>query len=104
MRTSKFVQILGLVAILVALPAGLVAQQAPQLDFSRYVALGDSLTAGFASGGLAEVNQAVSYPALIFQQTDGSRVFEQPIVSDPGLPPQLQHVVVDVGNRQRPAE
>lgn len=59
-------------------------------NFTRYVAMGDSLTAGFTSGGLAESAQMNSYPLLIHRQATGGGGFEQPIVSDPGLPPLLQ--------------
>lgn len=59
-------------------------------DFSRYVALGDSLTAAFSSGGLVEVFQRNSYPALIYHQVNGSTAgFQQPLVAEPGCPPLL---------------
>ncbi len=60
-------------------------------DFSVYVALGDSLTAGFTSGGLVLTFQVHSYPALIHRQaTDGAPGFEQPLISEPGIPPLLE--------------
>jgi len=37
-------------------------------DFSRYVAVGNSLTAGFADGALYESGQQYSYPALLAAQ------------------------------------
>jgi lysophospholipase L1-like esterase len=56
-------------------------------SFTRYVALGDSLTAGFESGSINRTYQVNSYPALIFQQATGrTSGFEQPLVSEPGLP------------------
>ncbi|HEX5760169.1 MAG TPA: SGNH/GDSL hydrolase family protein [Thermoanaerobaculia bacterium] len=59
-------------------------------NFSRYVAIGDSLTAGFMSGGLVREVQANSYPALIWRQVHGTATgFEQPLVSAPGIPPLL---------------
>lgn len=61
-----------------------------QVDFSRYVALGDSLTAGFQSGGLAIASQGNSYPFLLKYQATGTRTFEQPLVANPGLPAQLE--------------
>lgn len=78
--------------LLVGLP--LAAQvDTGSADFSRYVSMGDSLTAGFASGGLALDSQRTSYPTLIYTQVNGSSSgFEQPLVSDPGLPAQLQLV------------
>ena len=59
--------------------------------FTRYVAVGDSLTAGFMSAGLARTGEANSYPVLIHRQaTGGGTGFIQPIVSDPGIPAQLE--------------
>jgi lysophospholipase L1-like esterase len=56
-------------------------------DFTRYVAFGDSLTAGFESGSINRTYQINSYPALIFRQATGrTSGFEQPLVSEPGLP------------------
>ncbi len=67
--------------------AGTTAQA--QVDFSRFYAIGDSLTAGFCHGSLDELFQRYSYPALIAQQV-GAPDFQQPLVSDPGLPPRLK--------------
>ena len=75
------------IALLAAAPAG--AQ-----DFTRYVALGDSLTAGFASNGLVQRHQEGSYPALLAQQA-GTPDFQLPLVSEPGLPPLLELVSLD---------
>jgi lysophospholipase L1-like esterase len=69
-----------LVVLLAAAPA------VAQVDFTNYVALGDSLTAGFVSGSLMNWYQERSYPALLAQQA-GSPVFEQPYVSEPGIGP-----------------
>lgn len=60
-----------------------------QVDFSKYVALGDSLTAGYASGGLAKFYQEHSYPAILARQF-GIATFQQPLVSDPGIAPVLK--------------
>ncbi len=58
-----------------------------QLDFSRYVAVGDSLTAGFISASLVQTGQFNSYPALIYRQATGQTTgFEQPLVTQPGIP------------------
>lgn len=54
-------------------------------DFSNYVALGNSLTAGYADGALYITGQENSYPNILAQQfakvqsTDG---FTQPLMSD----------------------
>lgn len=61
-----------------------------------YIALGDSLTAGFSSGSLVETHQRNSYPALI-ARADGSASFEQPTVSEPGIPAELTLVSLTPG-------
>jgi len=83
MRKTAFV--FCLMAFLAATPA------MAQVDFSRYVALGDSFTAGFASGSLMDFYQERSYPAVLAAQA-GADTFEQPLVSEPGLPPILELV------------
>jgi lysophospholipase L1-like esterase len=57
-------------------------------DLTRYVAVGNSLTAGVQSGGLVDKFQNVSFPALI---AESARLgaFEMPLVSEPGIPPLL---------------
>lgn len=80
---KKTLIVLTLTALLGAVPAG------AQVDFTRYVALGDSLTAGYASGGLVQYYQDRSYPALLAQQA-GAPVFEMPTVSEPGMAPLLE--------------
>jgi lysophospholipase L1-like esterase len=82
------------VAGLLAAAALAVAPQAVQAqpntgsaNFSKYVALGDSITAGFNSGSLVVNYQRNSYPALIYRQATGNTTgFEQPTVSSPGIP------------------
>lgn len=67
------------------------AQSTGGADFSRYVAIGDSLGAGFVSGGLVADVQRHSYPSLIYQQVNGSLTgFELPTVSAPGIPSVMQ--------------
>jgi lysophospholipase L1-like esterase len=80
--------VLLLVAVL--LPA---APARAQASFSTYVALGDSLTAGFSDGSLVETHQRVSYPALLATQA-GVTAFEQPLVSQPGIPTELTLVTL----------
>ncbi len=60
-----------------------------QVDLSVYVALGDSLTAGFASGGLMDYYQQRSYPAMLAQQ-GGTTPFALPLISPPGINPLLE--------------
>lgn len=64
-------------------------------SFTTYVAMGDSLTAGFSSGSLIQKYQVNSYPALIYRQVFGNdNGFEQPLISAPGIPGilTLQHL------------
>lgn len=85
----------SLLALALLVPAGAFAQSVDTGDanFTRYVAFGDSLTAGFASGSINEAFQRRSYPALIWRQaTNGAAGFEQPLVSQPGLPGILELV------------
>ena len=59
-------------ALSLLLTGAAAAQPTGSADFSRYVALGDSLGAGFISGGLVDEVQRHSYPSLIYQQLNGS--------------------------------
>jgi len=77
---KKIVLAVSVVALLGALPAS------AQLDFTRYVALGDSLTAGFANNGLADCYQLHSFPAVLATHA-GAPSFEMPLISPPGIPP-----------------
>src|SRR6266542_1509134 len=56
-----------------------------QPNFTKYVALGDSYGAGFSAGCLVARNQQFSYPNTLTKQF-GIADFQQPTVSDPGLP------------------
>ena len=50
-------------------------------DFSRYIAIGNSLTAGYADGGLYLQGQQNSYPSIVANQMKsvGGGVFNQPL-------------------------
>jgi len=56
---------------------------------AKYVALGNSLTAGVQSGSLVEDHQVFSFPNLIAGKL-GITSFEQPTVAFPGIDPILQ--------------
>ncbi len=75
-----------LLAAVLAVPA---FAQRGSADFSRYVSLGDSLTAGYVNGTLEASHQYWSYPAVIARQA-GTPDFEQPTISAPGIGPELQ--------------
>jgi hypothetical protein len=53
------------------------------VDFSRYISIGNSLTAGYADGGLYLAGQQNSYPSIIAKQlqTVGGGPFNQPLFS-----------------------
>jgi lysophospholipase L1-like esterase len=53
-------------------------------DFSSYVAVGNSLTAGFQSNALYEDAQEYSFPNLLARQLQIEN-FEQPLVDNPGI-------------------
>jgi lysophospholipase L1-like esterase len=75
----------GAFAALLAVPA---AAQPP--SFAKYVAVGDSLTAGFSNGSLVLTHQAASWPLLLAQQVGiGAANFQQPYVTEPGIPAEL---------------
>ncbi|HEX8619897.1 MAG TPA: SGNH/GDSL hydrolase family protein [Thermoanaerobaculia bacterium] len=69
-------------------------------NFSNFVALGDSYGAGFTGGSLNERHQVWSWPAVIARQVGltlcapgaaaNSGCFAQPLVSYPGIGPELQ--------------
>jgi lysophospholipase L1-like esterase len=82
----------GALALALLVPAAVLAQpDTGSANFTRYVAIGDSLTAGFQSGSLFVGAQRNSYPALIYRQATGLTTgFEQPLVSEPGIPGQLE--------------
>lgn len=53
-------------------------------DFSRYLAVGNALTAGFSNGGLYRESQLNAYPNLLAQrfQTAGGSTFVQPLFNE----------------------
>ncbi|HEX3129301.1 MAG TPA: SGNH/GDSL hydrolase family protein [Thermoanaerobaculia bacterium] len=82
---------LALALILPLLGTPAFAVDTGSADFTRYVSIGDSLTAGFMSGSLNQPSQQNSYPVLIYRQATGlSTGFEQPLVSAPGIPAALE--------------
>jgi len=93
MRDTRKLLALALAALLVAGGA------AAQVDLSRYVALGDSLTAAYASDGLAQLYQDHSFPAILAGQF-GISGFQQPIISNPGIPAVLELKQLVVANGQ----
>jgi lysophospholipase L1-like esterase len=56
-----------------------------ELDLSRYVAIGNSLTAGYMNGALGLEGQSCSYPRLVAGQAGAGAGFAQPLVAAPGI-------------------
>lgn len=54
------------------------------LDFSKYVSIGASFTAGFSDGALFKISQQRSFPAILAEQfaKAGGGDFTQPLMSD----------------------
>jgi hypothetical protein len=80
-------------AVVALVAAGAAAPAGAQTNFAVYVSLGDGLTAGVSNGSLVEGHQRRSFPALIARQA-GATAFEQPLVSDPGIPAELALVTL----------
>lgn len=66
------------------------AASAAKVDWSRYVALGDSLTAGFADGGLYRSAQQGAYPVRLARLAGLRATLEQPWMTEPGIPAALR--------------
>jgi lysophospholipase L1-like esterase len=75
-------------AVLAALAVLLEPASARAQAITVYVSVGDSLAAGFSNGSLLETHQRKSVPALVARQA-GIVGFEQPLCSEPGIPPEL---------------
>jgi lysophospholipase L1-like esterase len=84
MRSRDFIALSAL--LLAAAPA---APLFAQTNFTTYVSIGDSLAAGFESNSLVETHQNRSVPALLARQAGVFQSFQQPLVSEPGIPPEL---------------
>ncbi len=67
-----------------------IQQKSGKADFTRFVTIGNSLTAGVQSNSLFETAQKYSYGNQIANQVNAS--FEQPIVAEPGTPGRLEVV------------
>ena len=61
-----------------------IAVTSGQADFSKYVAIGNSLTSGYRDGALYIDGQTESFPSMIAQQMAlaGGGVFKQPLMAD----------------------
>src|SRR5438132_12195434 len=68
--------------------------------FQRYVAIGNSITAGFQSGGINDSTQRQSYAVLVGGVMGGDR-FYYPSLNAPGCPPPFTDIFTQarVGGR-----
>lgn len=98
---KKFFSIISVFTLSVLLFTGcqdrsdLTAPAAPNtgsVNFTRYVAIGNSLTAGYQSGSLYESAQKYSYAALIANQV--GTTFAYPNVGEPGTKGRIEVVSV----------
>ncbi len=82
MRTQNLLRALAasVAAALIALPAA--AQKA---DFTTFVVLGDSISAGFIDACLVDYGQHDDFGAILARQAGVT--FEQPLISSPGIGP-----------------
>jgi lysophospholipase L1-like esterase len=69
--------------------------------FTRYVAIGNSITAGLQSGGINDSTQLEAYPVLLARQmgldtpeetTTGTSEFNVPLMAGPGCPPPYTNI------------
>lgn len=87
-RIGAYVLIAGSVAACggdpVEIETAVVSPSSGTANFSKYVALGSSMTAGYADGGVYRAGQLVSYPNLLAQQFALARggSFPQPTYSE----------------------
>jgi len=82
MKTSSLSRSLATLAVAALLAFPAAAQQA---DFTTFVTMGDSLTAGFTDGCLVDYAQRDSWGAIVARAAGAT--FEQPIIKSPGLGP-----------------
>lgn len=74
--------------LITCMAAFLAAPAMAQVDLTRYVALGDSLTAGIASASYMDYYQQRAYPQRLATQA-GAGLLEGPFVAPPGFTPIL---------------
>jgi len=88
------IRIRSLVLLLIAFVAApLFAAARGTADFTRFVVIGDSYSAGVQSASLNINHQQFSWPSVLARQA-GAPDFQQPLVSFPGIGPEL--LLVDV--------
>jgi len=89
------VALVFLLLMSVVFVAPVLGQDTGSADFSSYVSIGDSLTAGLSNGGVSVSWQSFSYGALVHAQSGAQGPYAQPLFSDPGIPNQLELIGLD---------
>lgn len=89
MPFTKTLRITSAVTLSLLTSVSIFAAPRGKADFTRYVALGDSLTAGVVNYSLVLTHQQFSVPAVIARQTHAGD-FQQPLVSEPGIAAELE--------------
>ncbi len=94
---TRTITALALTVIVTACDKGQL--MGPQADsagpmFNRYVAIGNSITAGFQSFGMNDSTQMEAYPVLLAQQfgLDIGTEFKIPAINSPGCPPPFTNI------------
>jgi lysophospholipase L1-like esterase len=95
-RSHPITRLLPALALLLVIASGCAEESllAPEPDagplFSRYVALGNSITAGYQSGGITASTQQDTYVALLADAMGTE--FNLPLLQAPGCPPLIENV------------
>jgi lysophospholipase L1-like esterase len=84
---SLHLLLLALTAALCLFPLAAAAED-QHVDFSRFVVVGDSLSAGFQSGSLIDTAQVHGYANVVAEQAHAPLIL--PLISPPGIPPTLE--------------
>lgn len=97
MKKSYFI-IAALAAITIISCKSKIEPEIPsagEANFSKYIAIGNSLTAGFADGSLYKSGQENSYPNMLAGQFQlvGGGAFKQPLLNDNAGWPTLKRVL-----------
>ena len=82
--------LLGVLGVLAIVGATGLTALGEEIGFSRMVVVGDSLSAGYQSGGLMEASQLAGYAFLIANQAGAP--LQLPLIGEPGVPNVLELV------------
>lgn len=75
--------------------------QTGSANFSRYVAVGNSITAGIQNNALYRSAQEYTYGRILARQVRAEEAFTQPLISDPGIGERIELTSLDpLGTRR----